>query len=308
MAETECFFTKFGQALADASRDRDKTFKTSTNLWPDAYKDNIEMISRLKATLANKPNVLIAGAGKQSGLDKISIYTQDWLKTGVHWSNFNPEINIDIITSTHMAPLEAALHAKRKPLLLIHGVYDKVPPILHRSFTIRWSDPFLSRKLKGNVNVDSIETLIKSKAIGVAPYLPSVRNTIFLNTMVMIWLGARQIVYTAVDPHNPDYFFTGNSDLTLEVMKCLSATNPWLAEWDGRNIRIPKVVRSTSHRVQAFSEAISKQRSAVGGKDYLMEFDRGFDLIVKLAESRGIKLGYIGTSSYMETTNIPRIY
>ena len=209
--------------------------------------------------------------------------------------------------ATKLPPVIAILHAAKPPLLLIHGVYSKVPPCLQRSFTIRWSDPFMLKEWNGKPTEAGIEALIQAKAVGVAPYLPAVRNTLFLNAMVMLWLGARKIVFTAVDPHKPEYFFSGNPDLTLEIVRCLAATNPWLAEWDGRNERLGLIKRPTAHRVQDFTKNLLRQRSAVGGSDYLMEFDRGFKLLRQLAKGRGVELGYLGESSYMATTGIPRL-
>jgi hypothetical protein len=307
MRSSSSVLTSFGDALATASMRRDGSFSTATTHWREAYQTNAQSIEQLRATLRGKPNVLIAGAGRQSGLNKIVSETQGWLRTGVHWSNFNPELPVDVITSTHTAPLEAALHASKPPLLLIHGVYSKVPPCLQRSFTIRWSDPFMLKEWKGKPTAKGIEELLQTKAIGVAPYIPAVRNTLFLNAMVMLWLGARRIVFTAVDPHHPDYFFSGSPELTLEIVRCLSATNPWLAEWDGRNERLGVIKRNTAHRVQEFTKNLLRQRSAVGGSDYLTEFDRGFHLLRQLAEGRGVKLGYLGESSYMATTGIPRL-
>jgi hypothetical protein len=299
--------TAFGRALSKASRKRNKHFDTSTKEWEKAYQDNLRTIETLRRTLKVKPNVLIAGAGKQAGLDAIEQHTQGWVRSGVHWSNFNPSLSIDVVTSTHAAPLEAALLAAKPPLLLIHGVYSKVPPCFLRSLTIRWSDPFMLKEWGGKPTAALIEEMIRFKAIGVAPYIPAVRNTLFLNAMIMLWLGAKQIVFTAVDPHNPDYFFSGNPELTLEIVRCLAATDPWIAEWDGRNERLPKLERSTQHRVQEFTKNLLRQRSAVGGSDYLMEFDRGFKLLRQLAEGRGVELGYLGESSYMATTDIPRL-
>jgi len=300
--------THFGEHLANASRLRLPSFSTATSDWSDAYQENSILISRLKKTIAGKKNVLIAGAGLQADLTNVMSATVGWLRTGVHWSNFNPGLELDVITSTHTSPLEAALFSTRPPLLLVHGVYSKVPPCLKRSITIRWSDPFLLKSWEdGSPTAADIESILEKKAYGVAPYLPVVRNTLFLNAMVMMWLGAARIAFTAVDPHNPQYFFSGNSDILLEIISCLSRANPWLAEWDGRNERISLIKRSTAHRIQNFIQSLLSQRSAVGGSDYLMEFDRGFKLLRQLAKGRGVELGYLGESSYMATTGLPRL-
>ena len=308
MSESHPSLSVFGQALAKATRLRQHNFDTSTKQWSEAYKFNAQLFFQLQNTIQRKPDVLIVGAGRQNGIEFVRRQTKGWLYSGVHWSNFNPDLNVDIVVSTHAAPLEACLHVKEEqPRLLIHGVYSKVPPCLHRSCTLRWSDPFMLKDWKGKPTVDQIETLMAMKAVGVAPYLPAVRNTLFLNAMIMLWLGAKRIVFTGVDPHNPEYFFTGIPDLTLKIVRCLSACDPWLAEWDGRNERISEKKRSTAHRVQTFINSLLRERSAVGGKEYLIEFDRGFQLLSKLAAKRDVELGYIGESSYMKTTGLTRI-
>ena len=252
--------------------------------------------------------MLILGAGKNDYLHQIKHQTQGWVRSGVHWSNFNPVMPVDIVVSTHAAPLESSLHsASNQPKLLIHGVYSKVPPCFKRSCTIRWSDPYMLKEWDGNPTAERIEALMQAKSFGVAPYIPAVRNTLFLNAMIMLWLGAKRLIFTSVDPLNPEYFFTGNSELLLNIIRSLSACDPWLAEWDGRNERIAHDKRPTAHRIQEFTRSLLRQKSAVGGKKYLFEFDRGFKLLSQLAERRGVELGYIGQSSYMETTDLKRI-
>ena len=103
----------------------------------------------------------------------------------------------DIVVSTHASPLESSLHsADNQPKLLIHGVYSKVPPCFNRSCTIRWSDPYLIKEWEGQATVERIEALMRSKSVGVAPYIPAVRTTLFLNAMIMLWLGAKRLMFT----------------------------------------------------------------------------------------------------------------
>ena len=299
--------TDFGRELSHASKTRTKNFNSSVKAWPDLYNGNIKSIKSLRQALLVSPNVLLVGAGRHHDLVKLKRLTKGWLRSGVHWTNFNPLFPIDVIVSTHCAPLEACLHAMHKPSLLVHGVYSKVPPCFKKSFTIRWSDPYMIKEWKGDPSAEMVNTLLEAKCFGPAPYIPAVRNTLFLNAMVMLWLGAKQLVFTAVDPHQPEYFFSGNQEITLEIVRSLSHCDPWLAEWDGRNERIPAIKRSTSHRIQSFTKSLLTARSAVGGKDYLFEFDRAFALLQQLAKIRGSKLAYIGESSYMKTTGIKRI-
>ena len=120
----ESYLTPFGEKLSHASRFRLSNFDTSTKSWPDPYKANYQIIQRLKNTLVVKPNVLVLGAGFESQMVSISNMSKDWLKTGVHWTNFHPDIEVDIITSAHVY-FGGLYYFQRKPLLLIHGVYSK---------------------------------------------------------------------------------------------------------------------------------------------------------------------------------------
>lgn len=302
----------FGKALSEASKLRRPDFSTATKDWSEAYQGNLSVIKSLSAALKKKDNVLVVGAGSEDNFKAINEMTLGWLKTGVQYTNFNPELQMDVITSTHVSLLEAALHASKPPLFLIHGVYSKVPPCLKRSMTIRWSDPYIESDMglfpsaKGRITASTFEGIIAKKARGVAPFLPAVRNTLFLNAIVMIWLGARKIVFTGVDPHHPEYFFSNNSELKMEIIRCIAACDPWLAEWDGRNDRLPLLNRPTVHRVQDFINKILG-KSKVGEEDYIFEFDRGFALLKEIATGRGVQLGYLGKSSYMKTTGIERI-
>ena len=299
--------TAFGKELSNASKAKVRSFSSATKDWPVAYASNYELIQRLKGTISKKQNVLVLGAGYESRMASISKATDGWLRTGVHWTNFHPEIQVDVMTSTHTCTLEAALYAKKEPLLLIHGVYSKVPPILRKSFTVRWSDPYFGTENGVSPSAQYLEMIIRKKAVGPAPYIPSVRNTLFLNVMIMIWLGAKKIVFTGVDPFKPEYFFSRDQDIVLEIVRCLSMCDPWLAEWDGRNERLTSYDRETAHRIQQFIKNICSVRSAVGEKKYVFEFDRGFKLLKNFAAVRGVELGYVGDSTYMQTTEISRI-
>ena len=306
---TESYLTPFGRKLSEATRSKIDGFDCSTKSWPDDYNQNYNTILRLKQSLLEKPEVLIVGAGNEPGMRLIAEKSQGWLKTGVHWTNFHQDIQVDIITSTHTCTLEACHYFKRKPLLLIHGVYDKVPPVLKNSITIRWGDPFVNAALKGEQEptAHSLEESIKKRSVGVAPYIPSVRNTLFLNAMIMIWLGAKKIAFVGVNPHDPQYFFSDNDSILLEIVRCLSRCDPWLAEWDGRNFRVLQNKRKTAHRIQKFINNILTKRSAVGDQKYIDEFNRGFTLLSSFAKSQGVELGYMGSSSYMESIGLNKI-
>ncbi|MDO6351112.1 hypothetical protein Q3Y53_01030 [Synechococcus sp. YX-04-1] len=301
--------TPFGNALANAIQLRHPSFSTKTRDWLQIYQENINTLKSIQSLIRQKNTVLVVGAGYESKMSSISKSTKNWFKSGVHWTNFHRELKVDLITSTHACTLEAAIHhSKNRPSFLIHGVYSKVPPVFMNSATIMWSDPYIDNGMKDLPTVQDYDDIINKRSKGAIPYLPSVRNTLFLNTMIMIWLGAKNIVFTAVDPHNPDYFFSDDDELTLDIVRCLSMCNPWLAEWDGRNERISLLHRNTSHRIQKFIEnLLSQKKSAVGEQSYIEEFDRGFTFLKDFALHRGLNLGYLGDSEYMKTTGIKKL-
>lgn len=296
--------TSFGRILSKASRVKEKVDSSPANNI-DAYKRNIKFINALRVSLKRKENVLVLGAGVENNLSSILSSTQDWLRTGVHWNNFRQDLQMDVITSTHVCTLEAALHSATPPLLMVHGVYSKVPPVIKRSFSLRWSDPFMSG-FPSEPTAENLDHVIRSKSVGPAPYIPSVRNTLFLNTMTMIWLGAKKVAFAGVDPHHPNYFFSQDNDIKLEIVRCLSLCDPWLAEWDGRNERLSSKRRDTCHRIQHFIQNVVSAKSAVGEQSYIDEFDRGFKLLKEFADMKGVQLGYFGESSYMATTGLQR--
>ena len=296
--------TSFGRILSKASRSKAEVDSSVENNI-DSYNANIKLINALRVTLKKKQSVLVLGAGVENSLPSIRTSTQGWLLTGVHWNNFRKDIQMDVVTSTHVCTLEAALYSATPPLLLVHGVYSKVPPVLKRSFSLRWSDPFMPG-FPFKPTAEGLDLVIRSKSVGPAPYLPSIRNTLFLNAMTMIWLGAKRIAFAGVDPHHPEYFFSQNNNIKLEIVRCLSLCDPWLAEWDGRNERLNSKSRDTCHRIQHFVKNVVSARSAVGEQSYIDEFDRGFKLLKEFADMKGVELGYFGTSSYMKTTGIQR--
>ena len=165
--------SSFGSSLANATRLRQKGFDTSTSVWPNAYKTNAELINKLRNTIRNKPDVLLIGAGRNDGLNQIKQQTQGWLRSGVHWSNFNPVKPGDIGVSTHATPLESLCIRDNQPKLLIHGVYSKVPACFNRS-CIFVGQIHIDKEWKVS-NVERIEALMRSKSVGVAPYIPAVK-------------------------------------------------------------------------------------------------------------------------------------
>ena len=299
--------TSFGIKLAKASELRLPSFDSSTKSWPNNYQDNILFINQAKEMFANKSKVLITGAGYEKNFLSYVSQTNGWIRSGVHWTNFIEGFPIDIMGSAHISPLEASMHSVNRPKILVHGVYSKVPPCLCNSFVMRWSDPYLSKQFNGVPSTQDIIQLISEKSLGVAPYLPIVRNSIFFLSTIFLWLGAKELVFTGVDPLNPQYFFKDNLSVKIEIGKSLSMCNPWLGEWDGRNERIPAIKRSTSHNIQHFINSILQSTSAVGGDDYIFEFHRGFKLIKNLADFMNARLYYVGNSSFMKETGLKRV-
>lgn len=299
--------TPFGLELAKATRENIKNFDTAVKSRQDAYHKNIVRIQQLRNVIKNNPRVLIAGAGNITDIDNIENSTKSLLRSGVNWTSFNPDLDVQIQCGTHALPLEATLYSARPPELIIHGVYSKVPPCISRSFTIQWSDPFMSREYGGAPSAYDLEMAILKKAVGPAPYIPSVKNVVFLNSMVMIWLGAKKLFLTGIDPLQPEYFFTGKPDLCLTIIKAITQANPWIAEWDGRNERISERQRNTQHRrMSAIADLLSESGSGVGTPERIKVMEQGFRLLVKFCEIKDVKISYLGESKFLEKIGLHR--
>lgn len=299
--------TPFGLELAKATRKNIKNFDTSIHFRQDAYRKNIDRIQQLRNVIKTNPRVLIAGAGNITDIDNIKNSTKSLLRSGVNWTSFNPDLDVQVQCGTHALPLETSLYAARPPELIIHGVYNQVPPCISRSFTIQWSDPFMSKEYGGAPSAYDLETAILKKAVGPAPYIPSVKNVVFLNAMVMIWLGAKKLFLTGIDPLQPEYFFTGKPDLSMTIVKAITQANPWIAEWDGRNERISDHQRSTQfRRMIAIADLLSENGSGVGTPERIKVMEQGFHLLVKFCKIKDVKINYLGESKFLEKIGLHR--
>ena len=251
---------------------------------------------------------MIAGAGKISGVSRLPAITKNLLRCGVNWTNFNPQLDIQVLCSTHAIAVEAALFAPSPPHIMIHGVYSKVPPCISRTLTMRWSDPFMSKHYGGKPTPKSLEKTISKTCGGVAPYIPSVKNVVFLNAMVMIWLGAKKIYFTGIDPLQPDYFFAGNANIAFDLIHEITQVNPWIAEWDGRHERIAARKGETEHRrMKTIANPLSKDGSGVGSKTRIEVMKNGFKLLLDYAAYKDVEIAYIGESKFFELIGLSRV-
>ena len=301
--------TPFGDSLSKAVQKRDKLFETSVEKCGESYSQNLSLIHLLKSKFAVKKSALIFGAGSLDTSLNVNQLSEKFIFSGVQWTDFHDGINMDILLSTHVSPLQASFNRNltKKPPIIIHGIYSKSPPVLNNSITFRWSDPLLDPNWIKNPTISALEKIIQKKAFGPAPYMPAVRNVIFLNAMIMIWLGAKQIVFAGIDPCNPIYYFHGNKEKSLEIIKAVSLIDPYISIWDGRNERIAMMNRDTDHRIQEIISDLSQQKSAVGDKKRLDVMIRGLTILKKYSEFKGVKIGYIGESKFLKDSGIARL-
>ena len=155
--------------------------------------------------------------------------------------------------------------------------------------------------------LQALHKIVESKTYGPAPYIPAVRNVIFLNAMVMIWLGAKEITFAGIDPYNPIYFFHGNKEKSLEIIQAVSSIDPYIAIWDGRNERIDRINRDTDHRIQEIISDLSQQKSAVGDNKRIDVMRKGMIILKKYAEFRGVRLNHLGESKFMDEMGLRRV-
>ena len=301
--------TSFGESLAIAVQKRDKNFNSSVQNCSQSYNQNLELIERLKSNISSKNSVLVLGAGPLKTSTDITQLRSSFYVSGVQWTDFNDELEIDILLSTHVSPLQASFNrvSSRSVPTIIHGIYSKCPPVLNNSITFRWSDPLLNPSWRKNPTVTALDKIIQTKAYGPAPYMPAVRNVVFLNVMIMIWLGAKEIVFAGIDPYDPIYFFNGNKQKSLEIIKAVSLINPFITIWDGRNERISMINRDTDHRIQEIVSDLSHHTSACGTNKRLDVMRKGIKILRKYSEYKDVRLGYIGESKFLNECGLKRL-
>tara|TARA_B100000674_G_scaffold327523_1_gene273223 strand:+ start:322 stop:1245 length:924 start_codon:yes stop_codon:yes gene_type:complete len=301
--------TRFGENLAKAVKNRQKFFDSSVEKCIQSYAQNLKLIDQLKVLLASKTSVLILGAGPLNTNLSFNQLSSSFIISGVQWTDFNDNLDLDILLSTHVSPLQASFYKSNysNQTIIIHGVYSKTPPVLNNSITIRWSDPLMDPQWVKKPTLQALHKIVELKSYGPAPYIPAVRNVIFLNAMTMIWLGAKEITFTAIDPYNPIYFFHGNKEKSLEIIQAVSSIDPYIAIWDGRNERIDRINRDTDHRIQEIISDLSRQKSAVGDKKRIDVMRKGMIILKKYAEFRGVSLNYLGESKFMDEMGLSRV-
>ena len=173
--------------------------------------------------------------------------------------------------------------------------------------TLRWSDPFMSPEYGDPPTPAALEKAISLRGKGPSPYLPAVKNVVFLNAMAMIWLGAKNIVFTGIDPLQPDYFFANNLSISLDLVRAITKSNPWIAEWDGRNERIPIRQRESQHRrVKVISNLLAPEGSGVRSPDRLKTMHNGFKLLLDYCRFKEVNVSYIGKSQFFQLKYVCR--
>lgn len=108
------------------------------------------------------------------------------------WSNFRENLSFDFLASCHVLPLMSSLLYDNKPKAIFHGVYSKVPPILQRSCTVTWSDPFLRPENKNGLDVTSLISKWQVQGEKFMPRLEVPRNAMSFCIFLGLYLGLDQ--------------------------------------------------------------------------------------------------------------------
>ena len=304
--------TDFGKALSECcaeSFQKKEICKLRYGSLERDWENNKRRLQALKEHIDGK-RVIYMGPGRLNGDElayiKSEMSRQDVIISSTHFLSCREDIEIDIMLSSHAAPLMAAAAGERTPKAIVHAVYSKVPPVIKGSMTVQWSDPYL---MWGKREVTAVEVLkeIEERFKGDKPYIPAPRNAMGLGLVSLIGLGARQIEMIGFDPDNPTYFFSNNQLQKMALARALSESDPWIAAWDGRNERlIPS--KDCVHRLSMIIANILKADkdcvSFVGSGWRYEEMVRALLLCQQMTEARGMKLAYAGRSQFMKKLGI----
>lgn len=300
--------TSFGEQLSKASRLRAPDLDSSFESWRESYIQNGERVKALKAKLSTSPNVVILGAGK-SDYSCLPLKKEGWLYFACPWLSFT-ELELDGILSNHTCLLEAAMHARsgaQSPLFIQSSV-SEVPPIYKDCLSIQWSNVY-AQCPTGTAFEDVAKLIIDENDRRNGSLLPlalSVPNIIFVLANLLITLGAKKLVFSGVDPLNPSYFFTGNTDMLLAIAQSLAKCDPWIAEWDGLSTRLPMLHRDSSNRLlNILANTLQDKGSAMSAKYRINWMKEGFEILKREASLKEVELSYVGFSQFLSSISLP---
>ena len=194
------------------------------------------------------------------------------------------------------------------PPTVIHGAYVSSPPVLSKSFILRWCDPFLSLPAGSATAARLIKDNIRTLS-GDQPYMFIPRNSLFFCLFSAIFLGSKNITLVGFDPIRPEYHFSRDQSKKLEIAKCL-LKSIWISAWDGRFERITKVNRISDHRLLERVAATLEPtpQSAVGSGWRLEEMKRGMDLTLQICSILDLTINYFGDSIFMRNCGLKSLY
>ena len=306
--------TPFGKQL-------EKAVQTRTELKEYVKKESISRglkknsfrLEQTRSLLSNSERTVIVGPGPisnndlrflmklQEKKDVVLIYSQ--------WADFRECLEPQILASCHVNPLMASLMSSKPPTTVIQGAYVSSPPVLSKSFVIRWSDPFLSLGID-NVTPDILISKNSRTLSGEQPHMYIPRNSLFFCLFSAIFLGSKNISLVGFDPNRPEYHFSRDEEKKLQIAKCLLKSNPWISAWDGRFERITKAKRISEHRLlERVAETLAPSpKSAVGDGWRLEEMKRGVDLTLKICQKLDLKINYFGESIFMRNCGLKSLY
>ena len=310
--------TSYGLTLKEASEylisRKDKTFKANHEIVRSNKQEGREIFAQIHKLVEQKSKIILIAPGPLSENDKqkINYYQkqENYLICGVQFSNFHYDLEIDIQLSTHVLPLMASLYSSNSPKNIIHGVYSASPPVLKKSCTICWSDPFLTKHLfqNGKVTGKRFIDINKKSLYNKTPYITVPRNVMMFAAFCLIFLGGQKLILAGFDPETPTYFFSENNSLKLDIIRALSLADPIISAWDGRNERIPPPLE-TLFRQSSFIQDVAHAKPVSGTASgwRFNELVRGTKLLKLVMEKLENELFYIGESKFCSKLNIDRI-
>jgi hypothetical protein len=310
MATSAFAYTAFGQSLSEASRLRLPGIDSRPERWEREYLANLGRVRDLERLIQAKPNIVVMGSG--SGLDPAALPRQQdgWLYAGVQWLAFHPDVQPDIVLSNHTCTLEAALRSPNSNHIsfFIQSSGEAVPPIFERATSIQWGNINAMWNESAGIEVAAgiIRKQFQKRADSVLPLVMGQPNVLFILSALLIFLGAKRIVFAGVDPYNPTHFFTGRKDIQHTIVAAQCRADPWIAEWDGSSGRIPLLHRDSAHFVlENLKAVLSDAPSAIADKTRLKWFRDGFRIIELICANSGVQLNFSGRSEFLSEARIP---
>jgi len=311
MKSYEFNLTRAGYILSGCMKDQ-KEFTAEYSDWKELYDTAIATRQNIRDKIKNSEHVLLMGAGQSLWRTPLDILLDKKIfKVGVNWTHRFPLITPSLIITSHTYPAQAVRSASNS-IIVAHGSYSKIPPLINSSFTYGWADPEFV--LKTNPTTEQIRRIIEKQSLdppdAVFPRIYAYKNICMISISLLLSMGAKSIILSGFDPVKPDYYFSGISSIARDLIDDVIVTDNLLNDWDGRHERLQMGkygidMDSLGKTVRCIRHLYYSGLGNTASRHYVEGFEKSLKTWCAASSLCGISLYRADDSDFLKTADLP---